>query len=152
MPLSWLVGEFSCKKMKMGISILVHMYLSQTFSTAECNYNIYDHELLAVIHALDHWHHYLQGTCHPVTLLTDHKNLTYFRQLQNLSRRQAHWMMFLQDFDLHFIHVPGSAMGPANALSCIADPDTSSDKTNVTLLLHTLRPPWYSFSFSCFYL
>ena len=109
-------------------------YLSQTFSTAECNYDIYNHELLTVIHTLDHWHHYLQGTCHPVTLLTNHKNLTYFHQLQNLSCRQARWMMFLQDFDLHFIHAPGSAMGSADALSCIADPDTSSDKTNVTLL------------------
>ena len=30
-------------------------YLSQMFTPAECNYNIYDWELLAVIHALDHW-------------------------------------------------------------------------------------------------
>ena len=53
-------------------------YLSQTFSPAEQNYDIYDQELLAIIHALEHWCHYLQGTAHPVTLLTDHKNLTYF--------------------------------------------------------------------------
>ena len=64
-------------------------YFSQTFSSAEQNYDIYDRELLAVIHALDHWRHYLQGTSHPVTLLTNHKNLTYFRQLQKLSRCQA---------------------------------------------------------------
>ena len=64
-------------------------YLSQTFTAAERNYDIYDHELLAVIHALDHWRHYLQGTSHPVTLLTNHKNLTYFHQPQKLSRRQA---------------------------------------------------------------
>ena len=92
-------------------------YLSQTFTAAEQNYNIYGQELLAVIHALDHWHHYLQGTSHPMTLLTDHKNLTYFRQPQKLSCRQACWMMFLQDFDLHFLHIPGSAMGPADTLS-----------------------------------
>ena len=53
-------------------------YLSQMFTPVEQNYNIYDWELLAVIHALDHWHHYLQGTSLPVTILTDHKNLTYF--------------------------------------------------------------------------
>ena len=70
-------------------------YLSQTFSPMERNYDIYDRELLAVIHALDHWHHYLQGTHHPVTLLTDHKNLTYFHQPQKLSRHQAWWMMFV---------------------------------------------------------
>ena len=109
-------------------------YLSQMFSPAEWNYDIYDRELLAVIHALKHWRCYLQGTTHPVTLLTDHKNLTYFHQPQKLSHRQAHWMMFLQDFDLHFIHIPGSAMGPADALSRLPDPDTSSDNVDVTVL------------------
>ena len=109
-------------------------YLSQTFTAAEQNYNIYDQELLAVIHTLDHWHHYLQGTSHPITLLTDHKNLMYFHQLQKLSHHQACWMMFLQDFDLHFVHVPGSVMGPTDALSRLVDPDGSSNNTNVTLL------------------
>ena len=109
-------------------------YLSQTFSPAERNYDIYDRELLAVIHALDHWCHYLQGTQHPITLLTNHKNLTYFHQPQKLSHRQARWMMFLQDFDLHFLHIPGSAMGPADALSHLSDPDTSTDNANVVLL------------------
>ena len=109
-------------------------YLSQMFSPAKQNYDIYNQELLAVIHALEHWRHYLQGTTHPVTLLTDHKNLTYFRQPQKLSRRQAHWMMFLQDFDLHFIHLPSSAMGPADALSRLPDPDTSSNNVDVTVL------------------
>ena len=61
-------------------------YLSQTFTSAERNYDIYDQELLAVIHALNHWHHYPQGTKHPITLLTDHKNLTYFHQPQKLSQ------------------------------------------------------------------
>ena len=42
--------------------------------------------------------------------------------------------MFLQDFDLHFVHLPGSAMGPANALSQFPDPDTSSDNADVTVL------------------
>ena len=113
-------------------------YLLQTFSPAECNYDIYDRELLAVIHTLEHWRHYLQGTTHPFTLLTDHKNLTYFCQPQKLSCRQARWMMFLQDFDLHFIHLPGSAMGPADALSRLPDPDTSSDNIDVTVLPNDL--------------
>ena len=78
------------------------IYLSQTFSLAECNYDIYDHELLAVIHALNHWWQYLQGMAHPVTLLTDHKNLTYFCQPQKPTWWQACWMLFLQDFNLIF--------------------------------------------------
>ena len=82
----------------------------------------------------DHWRHYLQGTEHPVTLLTNHKNLTNFHQPQKLSHCQACWMMFLQDFDLHFVHTPRTAMGPADALSHLINPDTSSDNMNITLL------------------
>ena len=39
--------------------------LSCTFSFAQWNYDIYDHELLVVILALRKWHQYLQGTTHP---------------------------------------------------------------------------------------
>ena len=42
--------------------------------------------------------------------------------------------MFLQDFDLHFLHLPGSAMGPADALSRLPDLDTSLDNANITVL------------------
>ena len=33
-------------------------YFSHTFSSAQCNYDIYDHELLAVILAFEEWHQY----------------------------------------------------------------------------------------------
>ena len=46
--------------------------------------------------------------------------------------------MFLQDFDLHFVHVPGTAMGPTNALSHLPNPDLSSDNTDITLLPNNL--------------
>ena len=46
--------------------------------------------------------------------------------------------MFLQDFDLHFIHIPGSAMGPTDALSRLFNPDISSDNNNITLLSEDL--------------
>lgn len=64
-------------------------YHSQTFSPAKCNYNIYDWELLAVLHALKEWRHYLTGMAHLVTIITDHKNLGYFKQPHNLTCCQA---------------------------------------------------------------
>ena len=62
-------------------------YLSHTFFSAQHNYDIYDHELLAVILALEEWCQYLQGTTHPVTIITDHKNLSYVKDPQKQSRR-----------------------------------------------------------------
>jgi hypothetical protein len=79
----------------MGTCIPALTSISKTLSSAEWNYDIYDRELLAVIHALEEWRHYLLGTAHVVTVLTDHKNLTYFRQPHKLSCRQAHWNLFL---------------------------------------------------------
>jgi hypothetical protein len=54
-------------------------YFSKTFIAAERNYDIYDRELLAVILTLTEWKQYLQGTTHPVTIITDHNNLSYIK-------------------------------------------------------------------------
>ena len=109
-------------------------YHSSTFAPAERNYDIYDRELLAVIQALKEWRHYLTGTEHPVTIITDHKNLGYFKQPQKLSCRQARWWLFLQEYDIRWGVERGINMGPADALSRKDDIETSDDNREITLL------------------
>ena len=53
-----------------------------------------------MILALEEWKPYVQGTSHPVTITTDHKNLSYIKDPRKLSQRQARWSLFLQDFDI----------------------------------------------------
>ena len=53
-------------------------YLSKSFDAAQRNYEIYDRELLGIVRALEEWRHYLEGSPHPVEVLSDHQNLTYF--------------------------------------------------------------------------
>ena len=113
-------------------------FLSKTLSAAECNYDIFNRELLAVIHALTKWKHYLQGMDHPITVVTNHKNLSYFKQPHKLFQQQAKWMLFLQDFDLVFLTTSGSQMGPADTLSHKDEVDTSNDNQDVVLLPPTL--------------
>ena len=60
-------------------------YFSKTFALAKQNYDIYDQELLAIILALDEWRQYLRGTTHPVTIITNHKNLSYIKDPRKLS-------------------------------------------------------------------
>ena len=62
-------------------------YLSGSFLPPERNYNIFDRKLLAIIKALEHWKHYLEGTRHPFKIWTDHKNLEHFQTAHDLSRR-----------------------------------------------------------------
>ena len=109
-------------------------YHSATFSPAEQNYDIYDRELLAVIQVLKEWRHYLTGTEHPVTVITDHKNLGYFKQPQNLSQQQACWMLFMQDFDIIWGVERGINIGLTNALSRKGEVDTSRDNQETFLL------------------
>ena len=60
-------------------------YFSKTFSLTEQNYDIYDRELLAVILALTEWKHYLQGTPFAISIITNHKNLSYIKDSCKLS-------------------------------------------------------------------
>ena len=60
-------------------------YLSQALVGAEQNYQVYDLELLAVIRALKVWRPYLVSPSEPTIFYTDHQNITYFRQLQDLT-------------------------------------------------------------------
>ena len=45
---------------------------------AECNYNIYNKELLAIICVFEEWRSELKGAAEQVQVITDHKNLKYF--------------------------------------------------------------------------
>ena len=108
-------------------------YFSKTFAPTQRNYDIYDRELLAVILALEEWRQYLQGTQHPITILTDHKNLSYVKDPRKLSRRQARWALFLQDFDLIWEVTPGTKMAPADALSRKDLIDTSTDNNDASI-------------------
>jgi RNase H-like domain found in reverse transcriptase len=102
----------------------------------ERNYEIYDRELLAIIRLLETWQYYLLGSEHPTTILSDHKNLTYFRTTQKLNRRQARWSLFLSKFNLQLVHIPGSQMIQSDALSRREDhiPENDTDNEDTTLL------------------
>jgi hypothetical protein len=63
--------------------------------------------LLAIIHALQHFRHYLQGNEHTTHIFSDHANLQYFMTKQTLTRCQARWSLFLATFDYIIIPKPG---------------------------------------------
>lgn len=50
-------------------------YFSKQLSAVECNYNVHDKELLAIIKCLNEWRGELIGLEKPFIILTDHKNL-----------------------------------------------------------------------------
>ena len=65
---------------------------------------------------MKHWRHYLEGSRHPVKVLTDHKNLEVFMSTKILNRRQARWAEVLAEYDFVFEHIPGKT-NPADGPS-----------------------------------
>jgi hypothetical protein len=72
---------------------------SRKFSPAECNYNIYDKEMLAIVETLKMWRHYYHRANHTIEILTAYQNLWYFTSTKTLNQRQARWVENLFQFD-----------------------------------------------------
>ena len=115
-------------------------FISKTLSPTERNYEIYDRELLGIIRALEEWRHYIQGSPHSTVVFSDHKNLTYYREAKKLNRRQARWSLYLSEFDLKLVHLPGHKMVQSDALSRRPDlcPEEDTDNENIVMLPHNM--------------
>lgn len=110
-------------------------FLSKGYTEAERNYDIYDRELLAIIRCLKAWRHLLEGSNHPINVLTDHQNLSYFKEPQKLNRRQAGWATYLSRFNFVLVHRPGKSSGKPDALSRRPDHDQGeNDNKDVVLI------------------
>ena len=77
---------------QLGDDELLHpvAFFSKNLNSAECNYEIYDKELLAIIKCFEQWRPELEGTGVPIKVITDHKSLKYFMTAKKLIKRQAH--------------------------------------------------------------
>ena len=63
------------------------VYFSKKMTPAECNYMIYDKELLAIVKSFETWRPELASVNEPVKVLTDHQNLEVFMTTKQLNRR-----------------------------------------------------------------
>ena len=62
-------------------------FFSRRLTLTECNYDIYDKELMAIVRAFEEWRAELEGAGVPVEVISDHKNLQHFMTTKRLSRR-----------------------------------------------------------------
>jgi hypothetical protein len=72
-------------------------------------------ELVAVVHALKIWRHYLMGK--RCELYMDHKSLKCIFTQSNLNLRQRRWLDLTKDYDLGINYRPRKANMVADALS-----------------------------------
>ena len=81
----------------------------------ELYYPTHDLELLAIVHALKIWCHYLLGN--HFSIKTDHKSLKWIFTQPDLNMRQRQWMELLQEYNFTIKYQPGKENTVANALS-----------------------------------
>jgi len=92
-------------------------FFSAKHNPAECNYDIHDKELLAIVKCMKEWHSELRGLSRPFEILTDHKNLEPFTVKKTLTERQVRWSEFLSQFNFQLSHRPGKDATVPDALS-----------------------------------
>lgn len=91
-------------------------YFSKKNSPAECNYEIYDKELLAIVRCLEEWDAELRSV-QDFEIVTDHKNLEYFCKARKLTERHVRWSAFMSKFHFKIRYRKGKDNERADALS-----------------------------------
>ncbi|TPX52130.1 hypothetical protein PhCBS80983_g06511 [Powellomyces hirtus] len=81
-------------------------YYSRKMQPAETRYPVHKQELLGLVKSIRANRHYLIGR--PFRAIVDHKSLIYLQEQPHLSRRQARWVEFLQQFDFSVEYLPGT--------------------------------------------
>ena len=114
--------------------IKVIAYESRKFIPAERNYSTHEKELLGVLHAVDVWKCFLEGS--KFTVLTDHQSLRWLNGLTDMSRRQARWVDELQGFDFEVLYLKG-ADNPADGFTRAPYHDTGTEEQD-----YERKPPF----------
>jgi len=112
-------------------------------SDAECNYDIHDKKLLAIVQIFHKWQRDRRGSLKPVRVVTHYKNLVTFMKTKELSERQAQWMQELGQYHFKIEYRPGKeGRKPDTLTSRAGDLPTAGDKKlirNVGILLPNER-------------
>ena len=90
-------------------------YESRKLKEHEKNYATHDLELVAIVHALNMWRHYLMGR--KFEMRTDHCGLKYLFDHPTLNVRKSRWLDFLCEFDFEIKHIKGKENKVDDALN-----------------------------------
>ena len=99
-------------------TLLPVAYQSKTMTPAECNYDVHDKQLLAIVQAIKEWKRYMAGKLPTeVNVPTDHRNLLTFTTTKQLNGRQVRWLETLVEQPFITRYQPGKENGKADTLT-----------------------------------
>jgi len=91
------------------------VYYSKKNTSAECNYEIYDKEMLIIIQCLKEWDTELRSVL-SFQICTDHKNLKYFMTVKKLTEWQMRWSLILSQYNFFILYLLSKQNEKADAL------------------------------------
>jgi hypothetical protein len=114
-------------------------FASRKLSTTEINYTTTEREGLAMVYALQKFHHYLLGG--HFKMFTDHSALKYLVNKPVLGGRICRWLLLFQEYDFEIIVKPGRMNKGPDHLSRLehGEEPTSLEDTLSDAQLLTIR-------------
>ncbi len=109
----WCIGETLLQLMNDVWRPCV--YYSKKNASAECNYEIYDKEMLIIIQYLKEWDAELRSVS-SFQICTNHKNLKYFMTVKKLTERQMSWSLILSQYNFFILYLLSKQNERADAL------------------------------------
>ena len=100
---------------KVGETEQAIAHYSRTLTSAERNYCATRRELLAIVDAVRHFHHFLYGS--NFVIRSDHASLQWLRHLRDPEGQLARWLARLGQYDFLVVHRPGPQHANADSLS-----------------------------------
>jgi hypothetical protein len=106
------------------------VFFFKTLLSVECNYEIYDKELLVIVKCFEKWRSDFQSASVSIKILTDHRSLEYFMITKKLNWRQVRWVEFLVDFNFVIIYQAEKTHIKVNALTRRSEDRSNFEKDN----------------------
>ncbi len=135
----WCIDEILLQLMNNVWRFCVY-YLKKNAS-AECNYEIYDKEMLVIIQCLKEWDAELRSVS-SFQICTDHKNLKYFMTVKKLTEWQMRWSLILLQYNFFILYLLSKQNERADALL--------RQKQNVSMNLSNDRVQHCTMQIICF--
>jgi hypothetical protein len=99
---------------EMGETVIIST-ASRVLTEIEKKYTVCEQELLAIVYAVKKFRIYIM--CHPVTIYSDNKALSFLKKCTLTSDRVTRWVMQLQEYNLQIKHISGAKNFFADTLS-----------------------------------
>ena len=112
------------------------VYFSKKHNLTECNYEIYDKELMIIVRAFEKWRSKLENFIFSIEVITNHKNLKYFMSIKQLNRRQTRWSEFFSRFNYRILYRSDKIEDKSNVLTRRSSDLSKKKNTSDSRYLH----------------